>query len=142
MKGGELFPKEKIVMYTDGGARGNPGPAAVGAVIDGKRYAKAIGETTNNVAEYRAVIFGLQKVKQLLGHGKARETEVEVRADSELIVSQLTGTYKIKDPELKDLFIGVWNLRQDFKGVTFRLVRRGENRAADALVNRELDTLL
>lgn len=137
----ELFPKDKIVLYTDGGARGNPGPAAVGVVIDSRRYSKAIGETTNNVAEYKAVIFGLQRVKQLLGKEKSLEMEVEVRSDSELMVSQLNGVYKIKDAELKELFIEVWNLKQDFKKVTFVLIRREENRAADKLVNQTLDTL-
>lgn len=137
----ELFPKDKVVLYTDGGARGNPGPAAVGVVISSRHYSKAIGETTNNVAEYKAVIFGLQRIKQLLGKEKSFEMEVEVRSDSELIVSQLNGIYKIKDAELKELFIEVWNLKQDFKKVTFVLIRREENRAADNLVNQTLDTL-
>lgn len=137
----ELFPKDKIIVYTDGGARGNPGPAAIGVVIDGRHYSKAIGEATNNVAEYKAVIFGLQKIKQLLGNEKALETEIEVRSDSELMVSQLNGGYKIKDSALKELFIEVWNLKQDFKKVIFVLIRREENRAADKLVNQTLDTL-
>jgi ribonuclease HI len=137
----ELFPKDKIVLYTDGGARGNPGPAAVGVVIDNRHYSKVIGETTNNVAEYKAVIFGLQRVKQLLGKEKSFEIEVAVRSDSELMVSQLNGVYKIKDAELKELFIEVWNLKQDFKKVVFVLIRREENRAADKLVNQTLDTL-
>ncbi len=136
----ELFEKSgKLVAYTDGGARGNPGPAAIGAVVGGRRYGERIGEATNNVAEYRAVIFALKKVKQLLGTTKAKGIEVEIRSDSELVVSQLSGTYKVKDPGLTSLFVEVWNLRQDFKVVSFTLIPREENRSADALVNQALD---
>lgn len=134
--------KNKLIIYTDGGARGNPGPAAIGVVIAGKGYSEAIGNTTNNVAEYKAVIFGLKKTKSLLGGKKAEETEVEVRADSELIVSQLNGKYKIKEENLKPLFIDVWNLRQDFKSVSFVHVPREKNKEADKMVNRALDSFL
>ena len=79
---------KKLIIYTDGGARGNPGPAAIGVVVGEKGYGEAIGNTTNNIAEYKAVIFGLKKAKSLLGGKKATEAEIEVRADSELIVSQ------------------------------------------------------
>jgi len=137
-----LFPKGKVVIYTDGGARGNPGPAAIGVVVGGKRYHKAIGETTNNVAEYKAVAFALAKAKQLLGKKEAKETDLDVRSDSELMVSQLTGTYKIHDEDLIPLFIDVWNLRQDFKNVRFILIPREENKVSDKLVNHALDTLL
>ena len=150
---------KKIIIYTDGGARDNPGPAAIGVVIADplmgasielsrtslgqvKQYSEAIGNTTNNVAEYRAVIFALRKAKALLGNEKAKETELEIRSDSELIVSQLKGEYKIKDEELKPLFVDVWNLKQDFKLVTFKLIPREENKEADRLVNKALDTLL
>lgn len=128
----------KLVIYTDGGARGNPGPAAIGAVVDGKEYAEAIGETTNNVAEYKAVIFALKKARHLLGHEETKETEIEINSDSELIVNQLNGRYKIKEDELKTLFVDVWNLEQDFKKVTFRRIPREENKAADKLVNKLL----
>jgi ribonuclease HI len=133
---------KKLIIYTDGGARSNPGPAAIGVVVGSKEYGEAIGSTTNNVAEYKAVIFGLKKAKHLLGGEKAAEAEIEVRSDSELIVSQLNAKYKIKDDDLKPLFIDVWNLRQDFKEVSFVHIPREENKEADRLVNRALDTLL
>ena len=107
--------------------------------VQGKRYAETIGETTNNVAEYKAVIFALKKAKHLVGGDKALETEIEIRSDSELIVSQLKGEYKIKDDELKPLFIDVWNLRQDFKSVEFKLIPREENKIADMLLNDALN---
>jgi len=133
---------KKLIIYTDGGARGNPGLAAIGVVVGDKPYGEAIGNTTNNVAEYKAVIFGLKKAKSLLGGKKAEEAEIEVRADSELIVSQLNGKYKIKEESLKPLFIDVWNLKQDFKSVSFTHIPREKNREADKLVNQALDTLL
>ncbi len=132
----------KIIIYTDGGARGNPGPAAIGVVVGDKEYGEAIGKTTNNIAEYSALIFALKKAKQLIGKEKAKEADIEVRSDSELMVSQLNGEYKVKDEDLKPLFIEVWNLKQDFGSVIFKHVRREENKRADALVNRALDTLL
>ena len=134
--------QDKLIIYTDGGSRGNPGPAAIGVVIRDKGYSEAIGETTNNVAEYKAIIFALKKTKALLGGKKVKETELEIRSDSELIVSQLKGKYKIKDEELKTLFIEVWNRKQDFKKVDFTLIPREKNKAADKLVNSELNTLL
>ena len=129
----------KTIIYTDGGARGNPGPAAIGAVVDGKEYAETIGETTNNIAEYKAVIMALKKAKQQIGKEEAKKAEIEVRADSELIISQLEGKYQIKNEDLGKLFIEVWNLRQDFKKVEFTLIRREQNKEADKLVNRALD---
>lgn len=138
------FMNRKLIIYTDGGARGNPGPAAIGVAIDGlnKHYSEAIGNTTNNIAEYKAMIFGLKKAKSLLGGKKAEEADVEIRSDSELIVSQLNGKYKIKEESLKTLFIDVWNLKQDFKSVSFTHVPREKNKEADKLVNRALDTML
>mgnify|MGYP001095606064 CR=1 FL=1 len=137
----EISNKDKIVIYTDGGSRGNPGPAAIGVVIDNQYYSKAIGKTTNNIAEYKAVIFALQKLKQILGKEKAFKTEVEIRSDSELMVNQLNGFYKIKDAELKELFIDIWNLKQDFKKVSFVYIKREENKIADKLVNQAIDNL-
>lgn len=139
----EPFDK-KIVIYTDGGARGNPGPAAIGVVIamhgkPEKEYGEYIGKATNNQAEYRAVIFALKKAKQLLGGSTAEKTEVEVRLDSELIARQLGRIYKIKESELKLLFVEVWNLTLDFGRVDFVHVPREKNRLADALVNSALD---
>ncbi|HEY4496659.1 MAG TPA: ribonuclease HI family protein [Candidatus Paceibacterota bacterium] len=138
--------KNKIIIKTDGGARGNPGPAAIGVVIElsdgskSKGYGEQIGNTTNNIAEYKAVVFGLKKAKQLFG--KIREgADVEVRSDSELLVNQLNGKYYVKNEDLFPLFINIWNLKQDFGSVEFKHVRREENKEADRLVNRALDTL-
>lgn len=135
----------KLIINTDGGSRGNPGSAALGVVIGAplnKGYSESIGTATNNVAEYKAVIFALKKAKQLLGGEKAKQTDVEVRSDSELVVSQLRGEFQIKEESLKLLFVDVWNLKQEFKSVAFDYVPREENADADALVNRALDTLL
>jgi len=133
---------EKFIIYTDGGSRGNPGNAAIGAVVGDKEYGEQIGRTTNNVAEYSAVIFALKKAKQLLTKAKAKQTDVELRTDSELLVKQLNGEYKIKDRDLQPLFLEVWNLKQDFKSVDFVHVPREKNKEADALVNRTLNTLV
>ena len=139
----------KLVINTDGGSRGNPGDAAIGVIVGSsiisgqtREYGEYIGKTTNNVAEYKAVIFALKKAKALLGSKKAAETEVEVRADSELLVKQMNGEYKIKNEELQPLFFEIWNSKQDFKSVAFKHVPREENKDADRLVNQALDTLL
>jgi len=134
----------KITIYTDGGARGNPGPAAIGAVIiqNGqiiKKYSEFIDEATNNQAEYQAVIFALKKVKLLFGKKKAKETEIEFYSDSELIIKQLNHQYKIKEEELQPLFIKTWNLILDFKQVIFKHIPREKNKEADRLVNQALD---
>lgn len=135
-----LFQKRnELVIFTDGGARGNPGPAAIGAVVGGKSYGEYIGEATNNVAEYKALIFALKKAIALLGKTKAGETDVRCNMDSELIVNQLNGVYKIKDPDLQPLFIDVWNLRRDFKSVSFTHIPREKNKLADRMVNAALD---
>ncbi|HEY4498023.1 MAG TPA: ribonuclease HI family protein [Candidatus Paceibacterota bacterium] len=131
----------KLVIHTDGGARGNPGPAAIGVVVGEKEYGEAIGKTTNNVAEYKAVVFALKKAKHLLGGKRAGLTEIELRTDSELLTRQLNGEYKIKNKELQPLFIGIWNLKQDFKSVKFVQIPRAKNKEADRLVNKALDTL-
>ena len=130
----------RLIINIDGGARGNPGPAAIGVVVGAKTYQERIGNTTNNVAEYKAAIFALKKAKQLLGKKKG-ESELEVRTDSELLFKQINGQYKIKDADINPLFIELWNLQQDFKKVKFILVPREKNRDADRLVNRALDTL-
>lgn len=134
--------EEVFLIYTDGGARGNPGPAAIGAVVGGKEYGEQIGRATNNVAEYSAVIFALKKAKHLLTKVKAKQANVELRTDSELLVKQLNGEYKIKDAGLQPLFMEIWNLKQDFGSVRFVHITRDKNRKADALVNRALDTLV
>ncbi len=129
----------KILIYTDGGSRGNPGPAAIGAVIGDKKYGECIGETTNNVAEYKAVIFALKKTKQLIGKDIAKKTELEIKVDSELLYKQNKGEYKIENDDLKIFFIDIWNLKQDFKKVEFILIPREKNKEADKLVNEALD---
>lgn len=137
--------QEKIIMYTDGGSRGNPGPAAIGVAIYNeqgdmlKSYGKAIGIATNNEAEYGAVIFALQKVKALLGGEKIKKIQCEVRMDSELVARQLNGEYKIEQERLFPLFIKIWNLRIDFGALAFVHVPREQNKEADAQVNQALD---
>ncbi|MBI2406515.1 MAG: ribonuclease HI family protein [Candidatus Harrisonbacteria bacterium] len=138
----KLFHDGPLVIFTDGGARGNPGPAAIGAVIGGKPYGEYIGETTNNVAEYKALIFALKKAVALLGKEKAGATEVRCNLDSELLVKQLRGEYKIKDSALQPLFVEVWNAKQDFKSVTFTHIPREQNKLADKMVNEALDKAL
>ena len=135
----QLFAEGKLTIFTDGGARGNPGPAAIGVVVGHKKYGEKIGETTNNVAEYKAVIFALKKAKQLLGKTKAKQTELEINTDSELLYKQIGGNYKILEPELQKLFIEVWNLKQDFKKVFWKKIPREENKLADSMVNQALD---
>lgn len=138
----KLLSIEKIVVYCDGGARNNPGPAAIGVVIKNgvkREYREFIGQATNNQAEYQAVIFALKKVKQLIGKEKSKDLEIEIKSDSELLINQLNGRYKIKDKNLQPLFFEIWNLKQDFSKVKFIQVPRQENKQADLLVNRELN---
>lgn len=129
----------KLIIYTDGGARGNPGPAAIGAVLMDEQskviaeISECIGETTNNQAEYRAVIAAFSKAKEL------GATELEFFLDSELVVKQLKREYKVKNAELAPLFLQVHNLEVGFKKVTFKHVRREQNVEADRLVNLALD---
>lgn len=136
---------KKIIIYTDGGSRGNPGPAALGVVIcDGnenifKKYGEYLGEKTNNEAEYQAVIFGFKKLKLLVGKKHTKQIKVEIRSDSELLVSQMNGKYKIKEDRIAKLFIEVWNIKVDFGEVRFTHVRREKNKDADRLVNQALD---
>lgn len=136
--------KNKVTIHTDGGARGNPGPAAIGVVVEGgsvgkKEYGEYLGETTNNEAEYKAVIFALKKLKHLVGSAESKASDVEVVLDSELLERQLNGEYKIKEKNLQNYFVEVWNLKSDFGSVSFRHVRREENSDADRLVNQILD---
>ena len=128
-----------MIVYTDGGSRGNPGPSAIGVVIGTRKYNEKIGDTTNNVAEYKAALFALKKLVLLSGKKGAQELEVEIRTDSELMAKQINGKYKIKDSELQPLFMEIWNLKQDFKNVFFKHIPREENKLADKLVNIELD---
>lgn len=143
----------KYIIHTDGGSRGNPGPAAIGVIIEsqghlvklqgalvGRReYGEYIGITTNNDAEYQAVIFALKKLKQLIGNKKAAEAHLVFYMDSELLMKQLNHEYKVKEENIQKLFLEVHNLRLDFGKVEFKHVLRGKNTAADKLVNQVLD---
>lgn len=129
---------EKLIINTDGGSRGNPGPAGIGAVFADEsgeviaKYKEYIGEATNNIAEYKALILALEKSKDF------EVDEIECRLDSELVVKQLNGEYKVKDEKMKKLFTRVQKLIF-FKPVKFVHVRREKNKLADALVNEALD---
>ncbi|MDA2922544.1 ribonuclease HI family protein [Patescibacteria group bacterium AH-259-L07] len=129
----------KLILYTDGGARGNPGPSGAGAVVYDKnhkvikKYAQFLGEGTNNQAEYKALILGLEKAKKL------GADELDCYLDSKLVVEQLNQKYKIKNPALGSLFIKAWNLSQNFKTVNFYHIPRSQNMQADALVNEAID---
>jgi len=133
--------QQTFIIYTDGGSRGNPGPSAIGVYVPerNKRYGAYLGEGTNNEAEYQAVAFALKKAKSLLGTHVAQQTIVEIRSDSQLIVNQLSGLFKIKEQELFTHFIAVWNLKQDFQDVRFVHIPREQNSVADKLVNEALD---
>jgi len=129
----------KLIVYTDGGARGNPGPAGIGVVVYDenkkllKQYKKFIGHATNNQAEYQAVILALEKVKEL------KVSEIDFFLDSELVVNQLKGEYRVKDKDLGSLFVKIWNLSQNFQKIKYRHVPRAENHLADKLVNQVID---
>ena len=129
----------RLVVHVDGGSRGNPGPAAAAAVLstpDGDVVGEAmetIGVATNNVAEYRALLLGLRKAKEL-----GADT-VEVVNDSELVAKQVIGAYKVKHPDLKPLHRAALDALAAFEFWRVRSVPRAQNAAADALVNRALD---
>ncbi|MBI4433563.1 ribonuclease HI family protein [Candidatus Uhrbacteria bacterium] len=129
----------KVQVSTDGGARGNPGPAGLGFVIrdaNGRTIeavGEYLGETTNNQAEYRAMVAALTRAREL------GATDVEALADSELLVKQLHRQYRVKNAGLAPLFLAVWNLAQSFRSCTFRHIRREQNRAADRMVNLAID---
>jgi len=130
---------KKLTIYTDGGARGNPGPGGIGVVIydeNRKKIAEIsqhIGHSTNNQAEYKAVIAAMKKAKELGGQ------ELEFYLDSELIVKQLKREYKVKNGELAPLFLQIYNLEIGFKKVSFRHIPRERNKEADALANMAMD---
>ncbi|HVV38837.1 MAG TPA: ribonuclease HI family protein [Candidatus Paceibacterota bacterium] len=139
---------QKITIHTDGGARGNPGPAGIGAVVTDERgtvireVSKYIGEQTNNFAEYEALIVVLNELKKMFGE-KLREMQLEVKMDSELVVRQLSGIYKVKEPTLKEQFAKVAKIRlEDAPNMTFTHVFREANAHADKLVNKAIDASL
>jgi ribonuclease HI len=137
---------KKIIIYTDGGSRGNPGKSAIGVIFCNekeqviKKYGEYIGDKlTNNEAEYMAVIFALKKFKTLFGKMLVENTDLEIRADSEFLVKQINGEYKILDEKIQKLFIETWNLKLDFKSIKFKHILRAKNKEADRLVNEMLD---
>jgi ribonuclease HI len=131
----------KIIIYTDGGARGNPGPAGAGAVIydDSRKVAevsKFLGERTNNWAEYEALALALQETKKRGLAGRS----LEIRMDSELIVRQMTNLYQVKEETLWPQYMKAHNLLvANFPDATFTHVPREHNKEADALVNQAID---
>lgn len=128
-----------MVLHVDGGARGNPGPAAIGVVVSDPagnvidEVAERIGVATNNVAEYRAVLRGLERAREL------GASEVEIVGDSELVARQLSGAYKVKHPAMKPLYEQAITALRGFERWGVRTVPRAENARADALVNAALD---
>ena len=129
----------KARLFTDGGARGNPGPAAAAYVLEAENgtvldaHGEAIGVATNNVAEYRALVAGLAKAAEL------GVTELDVVSDSELLVKQMTGAYRVKNAALIDLSLEAAHLGRRIGTVRYTAVRRERNQLADELVNRALD---
>ena len=129
----------KLIVHVDGGSRGNPGPAAAGAVVsspDGDVLDEAtelLGIKSNNVAEYRALLLGLQRAREL------GASEVEAINDSELIAKQVNGQYKVKHSDMKPLHAEALAALKQFDSWTVRTVRREQNAEADALVNETLD---
>lgn len=129
----------KIIIHSDGGARGNPGPAGIGVVLsdsEGNKLSEIsqyLGETTNNQAEYRALIAGLERAKEL------GALEVDCYLDSELVVKQLNRQYKVKNADLAPLFLKIYNLTQSFKSTKFTHIRRELNKEADKLANDAMD---
>lgn len=130
-----------LTIYTDGGARGNPGPAAIGVVIEEngrviESFGRTVGQATNNQAEYQAVAAALTYAHE---HGANR---VDILSDSELIVHQLAGRYKLKNKYLGQWYVKIQSLINQIGTVHFRHIRREQNSAADALVNQALDDQL
>jgi ribonuclease HI len=136
---------ETIIVYTDGGARGNPGPAGIGIYITDsegkvlKEVSESLGNGTNNFAEYQAVMVALQTLKQMYGK-ETKEMRFDVRLDSELVTKQLNSEYQIKEPGLVPQFIEIHNMRvASFPNVSFTHVPREKNTEADRLANEAMD---
>ena len=128
-----------LILHVDGASRGNPGPSGIGIVIKDARgrivreIAEYIGQFTNNVAEYRALIRALEEAEVM------HAAEIEVRSDSDLLVSQLKGTYKVKSPDLSPLYLDAIRLLRSFAHWTVHKISRGQNAAADALASKAID---
>lgn len=138
--------KADYILFTDGGARGNPGPAGSGAVIKDahgvvlKKAHRALGHRTNNYAEYVAIILALETLKKIVPEKKREAVQVEVRMDSQLAQRQLSGEYQIKEETLWPLFIKIWNMRvADFPNIRFVHIPREENKEADEMSNLAMD---
>jgi ribonuclease HI len=131
----------RVVVHVDGGARGNPGPAAAAAVVSGPdgvvldEASETLGVATNNVAEYRGVLLGLARARAL------GATEVDLIGDSELVARQLDGTYRVKHAALRPLYLDAMAALRGFERWSIKTVPRAENARADALVNAALDAL-
>lgn len=137
-----MEPKSKsLKLYCDGGAIGNPGPAACAAILKDEKgnildqKAEFLGETTNNIAEYNALILGLNLAK------KFKPKELTVYLDSQLLVNQILGKYKIKEKDLGLLFIKVWNLKQNFPKINFVHIPRQQNKETDSLVRKKINEI-
>ena len=137
---------QTIYINTDGGSRGNPGPAGCGAVIFDaenkviKKASKFLGFATNNEAEYQAVVLGLETAKKSFSADKLKTLEVVIRMDSELVCRQLTGIYQIKEEKLFPAFIKIWNMRvKDFPNFSCVHIPREQNSLADAMANEAMD---
>ena len=137
---------QKFILYTDGGARGNPGPAATGIVVYDSNnqkileFSSYIGKATNNQAEYQALILGLGQVQKIVSDkALLKETNITAYLDSELVVKQLKGEYRVKNKGLQPLVEKALRLTQDFNQVNFLHIPRQNNKEADRLVNQELD---
>lgn len=130
---------DKVIIYTDGGARGNPGPAGIGAVIYNEHkkllaeISEFLGVATNNQAEYKALIAAFRKAADL------GAKELDCYLDSELVVKQLKGEYRVKDKDLAKLFLDIHNLSLSFKKISYTHVPRERNKEADLLANEAMD---
>jgi len=137
---------KKFTIYSDGGARGNPGPAGAGWIIMDnkgktlKENSKFLGHQTNNWSEYQAIILALKELKRILGAARLRNADIEVKMDSELVARQLRHEYQIKEETLYPQFITVHNMQvKDFPNIKFTPIPREKNKSADRLANEAMD---
>lgn len=139
----------KLVIHTDGGARGNPGPAGIGIVIEEydsqrpnviREYGRTIGIATNNVAEYNGVISALEEVIKIRKNSHAKDLQIEFNLDSTLVVNQLNGIFKVKDANLRNLLMKIRILETEISGkIFYKYIPREQNSRADYWVNHALD---